>query len=106
MMNIFFITPFPDTIKSFMESSMIKKSIDKGLVNYKILNLFDYAQLPHRNIDDYPFGGGTGMVMKPEPIFKAYDDIKSNLKDLDTRIIYPSPDGKVFDQGEAKKLKN
>ncbi len=106
MMNIFFITPFPDTVKSFMESSMIKKSIDKGLVNYKILNLFDYAQLPHRNIDDYPFGGGTGMVMKPEPIFKAYDDIKSNLKDLDTRIIYPSPDGKVFDQGEAKKLKN
>lgn len=105
-MNIFFITPFPDTVKSFMESSMIKKSLDKGLVNYKILNLFDYAQLPHRNIDDYPFGGGTGMVMKPEPIFKAYDDIKSNLKNLDTRIIYPSPDGKVFNQGEAKKLKN
>lgn len=105
-MNIFFITPFPDTVKSFMESSMIKKAVDKGLVNYKILNLFDYAKPPHHNIDDYPFGGGTGMVMKPEPIFNAYDDLKTNLKNLKSRIIYPSPDGKVFNQGEAKKLKN
>ena len=105
-MNIFFITPFPDTVKSFMESSMIKKAVDKGLVNYKILNLFDYAKPPHHNIDDYPFGGGTGMVMKPEPIFNAYDDLKTNLKNLKSRIIYPSPDGKVFNQEEAKKLKN
>ncbi len=105
-MNIFFITPFPNTVKSFMESSMIKKAVDKGLVNYKILNLFDYAKPPHHNIDDYPFGGGTGMVMKPEPIFNAYDDLKTNLKNLKSRIIYPSPDGKVFNQGEAKKLKN
>ena len=105
-MNIFFITPFPDTVKSFMESSMIKKAVDKGLVNYKILNLFNYAKPPHHNIDDYPFGGGTGMVMKPEPIFNAYDDLKTNLKNLKSRIIYPSPDGKVFNQGEAKKLKN
>ena len=105
-MNIFFITPFPNTVKSFMESSMIKKAVDKGLVNYKILNLFNYAKPPHHNIDDYPFGGGTGMVMKPEPIFNAYDDLKTNLKNLKSRIIYPSPDGKVFNQGEAKKLKN
>tara|TARA_X000000368_G_C23020498_1_gene707728 strand:+ start:820 stop:1518 length:699 start_codon:yes stop_codon:yes gene_type:complete len=104
-MNIIFITPFPETIISFMENSMIKKAQDKGLINYKILNLFDYADQPHQNIDDYPFGGGTGMVMKPEPIFRAFDDLKLNSKKGKMRVVYPSPDGKVFNQNEAKKLK-
>ena len=104
-MNIIFITPFPETIISFMENSMIKKAQDKGLINYKILNLFDYADQPHQNIDDYPFGGGTGMVMKPEPIFRAFDDLKLNPKKGKMRVVYPSPDGKVFNQNEAKKLK-
>ena len=104
-MKFFFITPFPDTINGFMENSMIKKASDKGLINYEIFNLFEYANPPHNNIDDYPFGGGTGMVMKPEPIFKAFDDIKSHLKMNESRIIYPSPDGKIFNQNEAKKLK-
>ena len=84
---------------------MIKKAQDKGLINYKILNLFDYADQPHQNIDDYPFGGGTGMVMKPEPIFRAFDDLKLNSKKGKMRVVYPSPDGKVFNQNEAKKLK-
>ena len=104
-MNIIFITPFPETIISFMENSMIKKAQDKGLINYKILNLFDYADQPHQNIDDYPFGGGTGMVMKPEPIFRAFDDLKLNSKKGKMKVVYPSPDGKVFNQNEAKKLK-
>lgn len=104
-MDIFFITPFPETINSFMENSMIKKAKDKGLINYKVFNLFEYANSPHQNIDDYPFSGGTGMVMKPEPIFRAFDDVKSHLKTPESRIIYPSPDGKIFNQGEAKKLK-
>jgi len=104
-MNIFFITPFPETINSFMENSMIKKAKDKGLINYKVFNLFEYANLPHKNIDDYPFSGGTGMVMKPEPIFRAFDDVKSHLKTPKSRIIYPSPDGKIFNQNEARNLK-
>ena len=104
-MNIFFITPFPEAINSFMDNSIIKKAKEKGLINYKIFNLFEYAALPHKNIDDYPFGGGTGMVMKPEPIFKAFDDVKLHFKKELPKIIYPSPDGKKFDQEEAKKLK-
>ena len=104
-MDIFFITPFPETVNSFMENSIIKKAKDKSLINYKVFNLFEYANLPHKNIDDYPFSGGTGMVMKPEPIFRAFDDVKSHLKTLKSRIIYPSPDGKIFNQDEAKKLK-
>ena len=88
-----------------MENSMIKKATNKNLINYEVLNLFDYADLPHRNIDDYPFGGGTGMVMKPEPIFRAFDKIKKHLEETNSRIIFPTPDGKVFNQREAQKLK-
>lgn len=105
-MNIHFITPFPNTINSFMENSMIKKAKDSGIIDYKVFNLFEYAKPPHHNIDDYPFGGGTGMVMKPEPIFRAYDDVKKYLKTDKCRVIFPSPDGKVFNQDEAKKLKS
>ena len=105
-MNIHFITPFPNVINSVMENSMIKKAQDSGLIDYKVYNLFEYADLPHRNIDDYPFGGGTGMVMKPEPIFRAFDDCKKHLKSVKSRVIFPSPDGLVFNQNEAKKLKS
>ena len=104
-MKFFFITPFPELIHNFMENSMIKKATNKNLINYEVLNLFDYADLPHRNIDDYPFGGGTGMVMKPEPIFRAFDKIKPYLEETDSRIIFPTPDGKMFNQCEAQKLK-
>ena len=105
-MNIHFITPFPNVINSVMENSMIKKAQDSGLISYKIYNLFEYADSPHHNIDDYPFGGGTGMVMKPEPIFRAFDDCKKHLKSVKSRVIFPSPDGLVFNQNEAKKLKS
>ena len=97
-MNIHFITPFPNVINSVMENSMIKKAQDSGLIDYKVYNLFEYADPPHHNIDDYPFGGGTGMVMKPEPIFRAYDDVKKHLKSDKSRVIFPSPDGLVFNQ--------
>jgi tRNA (guanine-N1)-methyltransferase len=104
-MQIFIITPFPDVINSFMHNSMIKKAQNCEIINYEVLNLFDYADKPHRNIDDYPFGGGSGMVMKPEPIFRAFDDIKNTFKSNFKNVIYPTPDGQVFNQSEAKKFK-
>ena len=104
-MKVFIITPFPDVIHSFMQNSMIKKAQEYEIVNYKVLNLFDYADKPHRNIDDYPFGGGTGMVMKPEPIFRAFDAIQNQFSSNLNNVIYPTPDGKVFNQSEANKFK-
>ncbi len=105
-MKIFIITPFPDLINQFMESTMIKKAQNKELLKYETLNLFDYTDHPHRNIDDYPFGGGEGMVMKPEPIFRAFDNINSKNNLINHRVIYPTPDGKKFNQNEANMLKN
>ena len=103
-MKIYLITPFPDVIHSFMNSSMLKKAQENNLIDYCVLNLFDYADMPHKNIDDYPFGGGNGMVMKPEPIFRAFDSINDDNKI--SNVIFPTPDGKIFNQNEAKKHLN
>ncbi len=105
-MKIFIITPFPELINQFMNSTMIKKAQDKELVEYETLNLFDYTDSPHRNIDDYPFGGGEGMVMKPEPIFRAFDQVKLKIGNINHKVLYPTPDGKKFNQSEANKLKD
>jgi len=102
-MKIFIITPFPDVIDSFMNNSMIKKAIKKQVVTYEILDLFQYTNKLDHHIDDYPFGGGDGMVMKPEPIFRAFDSIKTKIEDS-TKVIYPTPDGRKFSQDEAKKF--
>ena len=102
-MKIFIITPFPDVIDSFMNNSMIKKAIKKQVVTYEILDLFEYTNKLDHHIDDYPFGGGDGMVMKPEPIFRAFDSIKTKIEDS-TKVIYPTPDGRKFSQNEAKKF--
>ena len=102
-MKIFIITPFPDVINSFMNNSMIKKAIKKQVVTYEILDLFEYTNKLDHHIDDYPFGGGDGMVMKPEPIFRAFDSIKTKIEDS-TKVIYPTPDGRKFSQDEAKKF--
>ena len=100
-MKIYLITPFPDVIHSFMNSSMLKKAQENNLIEYKVLNLFDYADMPHKNIDDYPFGGGNGMILKPAPIFNAFNTIKNP-----GRVIYPCPDGKLLNHNLAKDLSN
>ena len=103
-MKISVITPFPDTIDSIMNNSILKKAQEKKIISYRTLNLFDYADSPHKNIDDYPFGGGTGMVMKPEPIFRAYDELKSDPDFCNERVIYPTPDGVLLNHDLSKEL--
>jgi tRNA (guanine37-N1)-methyltransferase len=105
-LKVSFITPFPNIIKSYVRASMLDKAKQKGLVEYNVHNLFDYADSPHYSIDDYPFGGGDGMILKPEPVFRAYDKIKDNYNGDDLNVIFPSPDGKVFSQREAHELRN
>ena len=105
-LRVSFITPFPEIIESYVQVSIINKAKQKGLVNYDVYNLFDYADSPHYSIDDYPFGGGDGMILKPEPVFRAYDSILNNNKIDKLNVIYPSPDGKVFNQHEARQLKD
>ena len=82
--------------------SILLKSSEKGLVNFNIYNLFDCLKNSKDRIDDYPFGGGEGMIMKAEPIANAINKIKNNY--ASSRVIFPTPDGKLFDQKIAYDL--
>jgi len=97
------MTIFPDIINTFINQSIIKRSQD--IVNYKIINIRDFSDSPHFKVDDAPFGGGNGMIFKPEPIFRAYDSILENIGSKESlRFVFPSPDAKVFNHKSAISL--
>tara|TARA_Y100001968_G_C19329274_1_gene703424 strand:+ start:82 stop:786 length:705 start_codon:yes stop_codon:yes gene_type:complete len=104
VINIYILTPFPDLIDAITKNSILGRATKKEIVLFKILNLFDFADPPHHKIDDYPFGGGKGMILKPEPIFRAIESIKKNSLNEDFRIVFPTPDGKLFNQQKAIEL--
>ena len=105
MMNCHVMTIFPDIINAFINQSIIKRSQDKNLVRCNIQNIRDFADSPHYKTDDYPFGGGDGMIFKPEPIFRAYDNIVSNIsKKQNFRVVFPTPDGESFNHEVALDL--
>ena len=103
-MNINIITPFPTMFDSILNQSILLKAKQKNIVEYNIFNLFDFLDNPSQRIDDYPFGGGEGMLLKPEPIFNAVGQIKNNLNDKNVRVVFPTPDGSLFDHKKAKEL--
>ena len=104
MLNINIITPFPSMFDSILNESILLKAKQKNIVKYNIFNLFDYLDKKSDRIDDYPFGGADGMLLKPEPIFKAVENIKKRSPEDDFRVIFPTPDGVLFNQEKAKEL--
>lgn len=97
------ITIFPDLFNSYLEESLIKKAREKGLIKVNIHNLRKWAEDKHQSVDDRPYGGGLGMVLKPEPIYKAVKEIKKNLKNkaAKSKVILFTPRGKKFNQKMA-----
>jgi tRNA (guanine37-N1)-methyltransferase len=98
-MHIDIITVLPELIQSPFEHSILKRAQQKGLVSVNLINLRDYATNKHKNIDDYCYGGGAGMVMMIEPIANCIDDLKS--KTVYDEIIYMTPDGDTLNQKMA-----
>ena len=89
-------------INSVISESILGRADKKELVGFYTKNLFDFADPPHHRIDDYPFGGGAGMILKPEPVFRAYDEVIKELPtNLKPRVIFPTPDGIVFNHNIA-----
>lgn len=96
------LTLFPKVVEAVLSESILKKAIDKGLLKVKICNIRDFTDDKHHVVDDYPYGGGGGMVLKPEPIFRAMETLKEDGEER--RIILLSPQGKSFEQSIAERL--
>lgn len=101
-MRIDIISAVPDLMESPLNHSIIKRAKEKGLVEIHIINLHDYGHGNYKQIDDYQFGGDAGMVIRPEPLFRAITDLTSR-REYD-HVIYTSPDGEMFDQNMANSL--
>ena len=101
-MRIDIITVMPEMLTSPLNTSILKRAQDKGLVDIFIHDLRDYSQNKHRRVDDYPFGGEAGMVMQIEPVDRAISHLKSQ-RDYD-EVIFTSPDGEVLNQPMANAL--
>src|ERR1043166_4917414 len=99
-MKIDVVTLFPGMFLGPLDESIIKRARESGLLDLRIHNLRDYAHDRHKTVDDRPFGGGPGMLLKPEPIFEAVE----NLAQDETRVILLSPAGRTFNQPIAREL--
>lgn len=101
-MRIDIITVLPELLRSPFDASILKRAQDKGLVEVHLHNLRNYSTNKHKNIDDYQFGGGAGMVMMIEPIDACISKLKAE-RDYD-EVIYMSPDGETLNQGMANRM--
>lgn len=101
-MRIDIISVLPELIESPLEHSIVKRAREKGLATVNIINLRDFSDDNYKSVDDYPFGGGSGMVMTIEPIYRAIQKLKSE-REYD-EIIYTCPDGRPFNQHTANEL--
>jgi tRNA (guanine37-N1)-methyltransferase len=99
-LRIDILTIFPGMLDSVLGESILKRAQDAGLVTVRCVNLRDWATGPHRTTDDRPYGGGPGMVMKPEPVFKAIDDLRTP----GSKVILMTPQGRPYRQETALAL--
>ena len=102
-MKIDILTLFPDMIDGFLKESIIKRAIDAGKVEINLVNFRDYSTDTHNKVDDTPYGGGAGVVLMCDPIFRCIDDIN---KDKDAYIILMSPDGDKYNEKIVCKLRD
>lgn len=101
-MNIQIITLFPEVVEPYLNASMLWKAKDRGIASYEFINLREFGLGPRKQVDDTPYGGGDGMLLKPEPLVAAIELAKS--KSPDALVILPTPRGELYKQSEAKKL--
>lgn len=101
MMNFHVLTLFPEMIQNCLGESITGRAIRNGSITLNTVNIRNFTDNKHGHVDDYPYGGGAGMVMQPEPVYKAYNSVASAI-DGKVRVIYLTPQGKVFNQAMAE----
>ena len=121
-MNFYIMTLFPEMVMGGLNTSIIGRAVNKGLLSIEALNIRDYAFNKHHSVDDYPYGGGAGMLMQAEPVYQCYDALARQIRERKageersgeqpdmacgkkrTRVIYLSPQGKTFNQSMAEEF--
>lgn len=102
-MNFYVLTLFPDMILNGINHSIIKRAIEKKCITINCIDIRDFSGNKHNKVDDYPYGGGAGLVMQPQPIYDAYKSIEEKVKP-NTKVCYMTPQGKPFNQEKAMEL--
>ena len=103
-MKIQIITLFPEMFEGVLNASMLRKAQQKKLVNYQLINLRDFGIGPRKQVDDTPYGGGDGMVLRIEPLYKAVQFAKSKVPSPKSKVVLMTPRGQVFSQTMAREL--
>ena len=107
-MNFHVLTLFPQMIEQTVNTSITGRAVKNEKISLQTVNIRDFADNKHMRVDDYPYGGGAGMVMKPEPVYRAYESVKSHslaaAQGKRPRCIYLTPQGKVFNQTMAEEF--
>ncbi|HJA05649.1 MAG TPA: tRNA (guanosine(37)-N1)-methyltransferase TrmD [Candidatus Mediterraneibacter pullicola] len=105
-MNFHILTLFPDMVMNGLNTSIIGRAVNAGLLSIEAVNIRDYAFNKHQSVDDYPYGGGAGMLMQAEPVYLAYEAVAERIRKQGEkpRVVYLSPQGNVFDQKMAEEL--
>lgn len=107
-MHYYVLTLFPDMIEHAMGQSITGRALKNGLLSMDVINIRDFSGNKYNKVDDYPYGGGAGMVMQPEPVFRAYEQVKENIarqgRTGTPKVVYMTPQGKVFNQKIAEEF--
>lgn len=103
-MNYYVMTLFPELIQNVMNESITGRAIKNNRINLETVNIRDFAGNRYNQVDDYIYGGGSGMLMQPDPVWRAYQSIIKRTGTEKTRVLYMSPQGRTFDQSYAKAL--
>ena len=98
------LTLFPSMFEGIISESIIKRACEKGLVSIKLVDFRDFAEDKHRTVDDAPYGGGPGMLIKPQPLARAIAESKARLKDLAPKVIFLTPQGELLTHERAQSL--
>ena len=102
MIKFTVITLFREAVEPYLKTSMMWKAVDKGLAKFDFVNLRDFGLGSHKSVDDTPYGGGDGMLLRCEPVFAAIESVKA--KDPSAKVILPTPVGEIWNQEFAREL--
>ena len=104
-MNFYIMTLFPEMVMDGLNTSITGRAVKNGLLSIEAVNIRDYAFNKHHSVDDYPYGGGAGMLMQAEPVYQCYEALTEKIKQKErARVIYLSPQGQTFNQTMAEEF--